>query len=160
MSDTRDLSFLFDETMLKIIYKEIMDSRKCVGDDKFTYDTIEKSNRSKTYTIESRHMPFDEVRRFSNSSCKECNGTGKKLMDVEKGNIPNTQDFIMLSSESYTNLTEEQKKIAIDREKTKKFWRIALPCRCTLKNMLKNGLLILSNSMGNIVIELTCTEKI
>jgi hypothetical protein len=54
------LETIFPITMVNAIYKEIQNSRKCVGDDKFTYDVIEKTHNDKTYVIESRHIPIQE----------------------------------------------------------------------------------------------------
>ena len=63
---------LFGHNMAKVIYKEIMDSRKCVSDDEFTYDTIEKSIGDKTYVIETRHVKIDESMSHAKSSCNKC----------------------------------------------------------------------------------------
>lgn len=154
------LDEVFDHALVKSIYKEIMDSRKCTGDDAFTYDTIEKTKDGKTYVIASRHVSVGECMRFSKSNCNKCYGTGRKMMEMDKKEIPNVQDFIMMASTPISGLSEEQKKIVIEREKAKKYWRILLPCPCTIKNMLKKNMQIVSNELNNIVIEITCTEKV
>lgn len=153
------LEELFDRTMVEALYKEIQASRKCIGDDVFTYTPIEKTKGDKTYVITPRHVPVRECMTFSNSSCKKCWGTGRVIKEVEKHTIPNVEDFIMLSSISFDGLSEEQKKIVLEKEKATKFWRLLLPCSCTIKRMLKKGKQIVSNDMRNIVIEITCTEK-
>lgn len=154
------LETIFPITMVNAIYKEIQNSRKCVGDDKFTYDVIEKSHNDKTYVIESRHIPVQECMGYGKSSCNKCYGTGKKIMSVEKSRIQHVEDFVMIASTSFNGLSEEQKKIVIEKEKAAKFWKVLLPCQCTIKNMLKKNMHIVSNDLNNIVIEITCTEKI
>ena len=145
--------------MVEAIYKEIQASRRCAGDDLFTYSPIEKSKGDKTYVITSRHVSVRECMTFSNSSCNKCWGTGRIIKEVEKHTIPNVEDFVMLSSISFAGLSEEQRKIVLEKEKSTKFWKLLLPCSCTIKRMLKKGKQIVSNDMRNIVIEITCTEK-
>ena len=157
---TYDVEDVFNPTLAKIIYKEIMNSRKFVSEEVFSYDTIEKSNGEKTFVIKPRHIPISEVLSFGKSSCNKCYGTGRTIRDVDKSEIPDVKDFTMLSSISFDGLSDEQKKIVLEREKAAKFWRLLLPCPCVLKNMRKKGMYILSNNMMNIIIELTCTEKI
>ena len=157
--ETYTVEDLFGSSLAKAIYKEILDSRKCVGDDAFSYTTIEKDHEGKTYVIIPRHVPVGESMSYGNSSCKHCYGSGKKIINMEKNKISNTDDFLMLSDIRIDGLTEEQKKIVIEKEKQKKFWRILLPCPCTIKKMLKKGKQIVSNDLNNIVIEITCTEK-
>lgn len=156
---TFQLENLFDRTMVEAIYKEIQASRRCAGDDVFTYAPIEKTKGDKTYVITSRHMSVRECMTFSNSSCNKCWGTGRIIKEVEKHTIPNVEDFVMLSSISFAGLSEEQRKIVLEKEKSTKFWKLLLPCSCTIKRMLKKGKQIVSNDMRNIVIEITCTEK-
>lgn len=150
---------VFNHSLSKAIYKEILSTRRCSGEDKFSYDTIEKSHENVTYLIMPRHIPLVESMSFGNSNCNSCYGSGKIIMNVGKDKIENTDDFMMLASIPLKGLTEEQKKIVIEKEKKAKFWRVVLPCRCTIKSMLKKGMQIISNDMNNIVIELTCTEK-
>lgn len=153
------LEELFDHTLIDAIYKEIMTSRTYAKDDIFTYAPIEKTKDDKTYVVTSRHVSVKECMTFANSSCNKCWGTGRKIMEIDKGNVPNVEDFIMLASVPLDGLSEEQKKIAIEKEKTFKFWRILLPCSCTLKKMIKSGKQIVNNDMHNIIVEITCTEK-
>jgi len=157
---TYDVEEAFNPTLAKVIYKEIMDSRKFVSEEVFSYDTIEKNNGEKTFIIKPRHIPIREVMSFGKSNCNKCYGTGRTIMDVDKNQISDVKDFTMLSSISFDGLSDEQKKIVLEREKASKFWRILIPCSCTIKNMRKKNMYVLTNNMMNIVIELTCTEKI
>jgi hypothetical protein len=150
---------LFSSALTRAIYKEIMNSRKCTGDDQFSYQPIEKDFEGKKYIIYARHIPVGEAMSYAKSSCNKCYGSGKKIMNIEKDRIPNTDDFMMLSSVSLKGLTEEQQKIVIEREKATKFWKILLPCPCTIKGLIKKGVQVLSNDLNNILIEITCTEK-
>lgn len=151
---------LFGSNLAKAIYKEILNSRKCNGDDDFSYSIIEKDHEGKTYVITPRHVPIGESMSYGNSSCNKCYGSGKMVINMEKSKISNTDDFIMLSDVRLDGLTEEQKKIVVEKEKQRKFWRVLLPCPCTIKKMLKKKKQIVSNDLNNIVIEITCTEKV
>jgi hypothetical protein len=151
---------IFPQTMVKLIYKEVMSSRKCAGDDQFTYSDIVKTHDSKTYIISARHIPLSESTQHGKSNCNQCYGTGRKIMKIEKHRISNTDDFVMIAPVSLKDLTEEQKQAVIETEKAAKFWTVVLPCHCVVKNMLKKGLYILSNDMSNILVEISCTEKI
>lgn len=150
---------LFPPVLTKVIYKEILDSRKCIGDDQFSYEDIEKSVDDKTYVISARHIQIGEAMSYAKSSCNKCYGSGKKIMNVEKNRISNIDDFLMLSSIPLKGLTEEQQKIVIEKEKAAKFWKILLPCPCTIKGMVKKGVQVLSNDLNNILLEITCIEK-
>jgi len=150
---------LFNPTVAKLIYKDLMDSRKYVNDDLFTYVPIERVVGEKIYVISARHIGIVEAMSYANQSCKNCYGTGKKVVCIDKKNISNTEDFIILASVSLKGLTEEQKMAVIEEEKKGKFWTVLFPCPCTIKNMLKKDKKILANDMQNIVVEVTCTEK-
>jgi hypothetical protein len=151
---------LFNSTVTKLIYKELMDSRKYVSDDLFTYTSIERVAGEKTYVISARHIGIVETMSCANQSCKNCYGTGKKIVYMDKKKISNTEDFIILASVPLKGLTEEQKMAVIEEEKKGKFWTVLFPCPCTIKSMLKKDKHILANDMQNIVVEMTCTEKI
>lgn len=151
---------IFNPTMVSTIYKEIMATRKCVGDDEFTYSPIEKATGGKTYIIVAKHLRIGEVMSQAKSSCNKCYGSGKKMMLMGKDQIPNPNDFLMLTDTSLKGFTEEQKRIVVEQEKQKKFWKVLLPCPCTIKSMVKKGRHIVSNELNNIVAEVTCTEKI
>lgn len=150
---------LFNSTVAKVIYKDLMDSRKFVGNDQFIYTPIERVVEEKTYVISTRHINISETMSYANQSCKQCYGTGKKVMCVDKKKISNTEDFIILASVPLKGLTEEQKMAIIEEEKKGKFWTVLFPCPCTIKNMLKKDKQILANDLHNIVVEVTCTEK-
>jgi hypothetical protein len=150
---------LFNSTITKLIYKDLMDSRKFVSDDLFEYNSIERVAGEKTYVISARHIGIVETMSYANQSCKYCYGTGKKVVCMDKKRISNTEDFIILASVSLKGLTEEQKLAVIEEEKKGKFWTVLFPCSCTIKNMLKNDKQVLANDMQNIVVEMTCTEK-
>lgn len=144
----------------KAIYKDIMDTRKCIGDDQFTYDPLERTHEDKTYVITARHIQIGETMSHAKSSCNQCYGSGKKIMNIEKNRIAKTDDFIMLASVSLKDLTEAQQQIVLEQEKKNKFWRVLLPCPCTIKSMVKKNIQVLSNDLNNIVVEITCTEKV
>jgi len=147
-------------SMSKMIYKEIMDTRKCEGDDQFSYQPIEKIRDDKVYVITARHVQIGETMSYAKSSCNQCYGSGKKIINIEKNKIGNTDDYMMLASVSLKGLTEEQQQIVLEREKKSKFWKVLLPCPCTIKSMVKKNMQVLSNGLNNIVVELTCTEKV
>ena len=151
---------LFNGVLVKEIYKEILDSRKCVGEDKFTYDTLEKTIGDKTYIITPRHVPIRETMSHGKSSCKDCYGTGKKIVYMDKSKVPNTDDFVILASESIKGKTEEQLKAIIENEKKSKHWQVLLPCSCAIKQMYKKGMRIVANDVTNVIVEVTCTEKV
>lgn len=151
---------VFQPNLAKIIYKEIMDSRKCVGDDQFEYAVLEKVSGDKTYIITARHVSLGEVVIYGKSNCNDCYGTGRKMMIIDKGQIKNPNDFMMLASTSLKGLTPEQQKIVIEKEKASKTWKVLLPCHCAIKNMIKKGRQILSNDLKNVVIEIACIEKV
>lgn len=150
------LEGIFSQMLVNAIYKDIMASRKCVGEDDFSYDVLERPFGEKTYIITTRHIPVSESMKYGNSSCNKCYGSGKKIINIEKSKIANTKDFVMLSSESTRGLSEEQ---IVEQEKKNKFWRVMLPCSCAIKRMLKKGMYIYANDMNNIVVEITCVEK-
>jgi hypothetical protein len=147
-------------SMSKVIYKEIMDTRKCIGDDLFTYDPLEREHDGKTYVIASRHIQIGETMSYAKSGCNQCYGSGKKIMNIEKNRISKTDDYLVLASVSLKGLTEEQTQAVLEIEKKNKFWRVLLPCPCTIKSMVKKGINVLSNDLNNIVVEITCTEKV
>jgi hypothetical protein len=151
---------IFNPSMVQAIYKELMATRKCVGDDQFTYDPIERTIGGKTYTIEATHLQIGEVMGYAKSNCNKCYGTGRTFRLMDKGEIKNPEDFLMIASTSLKDLTEEQKQVVIDREKQSKNWKVLLPCSCTIKGMNKKGRKIISNDMLNIIAEISCTEKI
>jgi hypothetical protein len=151
---------IFNSIMAKAIYKDIMDSRKYVGEDYFTYDTIERVSGEKTYVISARHIRISETMSYAKPSCNKCYGTGKKVMCIEKKNINNTEDYIILASVSLKGLTEEQKMAVIEEEKKGKFWTVLFPCPCTTKSMLKIYKNIVANELRNIVLEVICEEKV
>jgi DnaJ-class molecular chaperone len=147
-------------SLSKMIYKEIMDTRKCEGDDQFSYQPLERTHGGKTYVITARHIQIGETMSYAKSSCNHCYGSGKKIMNMGKSSISNTDDYMMLASVSLKGLTEEQQQIVLEREKKSKFWKVLLPCPCTIKSMVKKNMQVLSNGLNNIVVELTCTEKV
>jgi hypothetical protein len=151
---------LFNPTVANLIYKDLMDSRKFVSNDLFTYTPVERVVGDKTYVISARHIGIVEAMSYANQSCKNCYGSGKKIVCMDKKKISNTEDFIILASVPLKGLTEEQKMAIIEEEKKGKFWTVLFPCPCTIKNMLKKDKRILANDMKNIVVEMTCTKKI
>lgn len=150
---------IFDSISINAFSKEIMNSRRCIGDDDFSYDVLEKKKDNKTYFLIPKHISVKEVINLGNSKCKRCYGSGKKIINILKEKIPNTNDYLMLSRRSMANITEDQKKLLIEEEKQNKFWRILLPCECAMKNLIKKEDLILSNDMNNIIIKVICEEK-
>lgn len=159
-AETLIVEEVFNPSMVKAIYKELIDTRKCTGDDQFIYTPIERSKDGKTYTIEATHIPLGEVLTYAKSSCNKCYGSGKRIQIMGKDQIQNTDDFMLLSSTPIKGLTDEQRNIVIEKEKQSKTWRVFLPCPCTIKGMVKNGRHIVSNELNNIIAEITCTEKL
>lgn len=155
----QNIEQLFNKSFVQTIIKEIFDSRKCVGEDNFSYTEIEKVANDKTYIIKARHISLEEALKFHDPRCKQCYGTGRKVVNIEKSRIKHINEFIMIASMSTADLSEEQKRIFVEREKLNKFWKVLLPCNCTIKNMIKKDMYIISNDMHNIVAEITCFEK-
>jgi hypothetical protein len=151
---------IFHEVIVKEIYKEILDNRKCVKEDMFTYAPIERTAGGKTYTITARHIPMKEAMSFAKSSCRDCYGTGKRVLLLDKNKIKNPDEFVVLAPEPILGKTAEQLKTLVEGMKKTKYMKILLPCQCTIKQMHKKGLHVVSNDMTNIMVEVTCTEKI
>lgn len=149
----------FDPYVEQMIYNNLMNTRKCIGDDKFEYTTQEIIKDDIKYKITASHIPLDKIKLYSKSSCNICFGKGFRIIAIEKEKIPNVEDFMMVSSYDIRNASEEQKKIFIEKEKKNKNWRVALPCKCTIKNMKKKNLQVVCNNMGNIVFEVSCTKE-
>lgn len=150
---------IFDSISIKAFSNEIMNSRKCTGDDKFSYDVLEKKRDNKTYLLTPIHVSVRDVIDMGNSKCNKCYGTSKKIINILKEKIANPDDFLMLAKRSMEGLNEEQKKILIEEEKQNKFWKILLPCNCAMKKLIKKEDFILSNDMNNIIIKVICEEK-
>lgn len=159
MKNKIDIDKVFNSIETKILSTEIMNDRRCAGDDRFSYKIIERKKGNKTYILTPIHISVRDVIDMGNSRCKKCYGSGKKIISILKEKIKNPDDFLMLANRSMINLTEEQKKIIIEEEKKNKFWKILLPCDCAMKNLIKNGDFILSNNMNNIIIKVICEEK-
>ena len=103
---------LFNEIMIKNISKEIMKTRKCLGDDIFTYDNIEKEVEGKKYVLKSYHVSVIEAMKNAKSSCKNCYGTGRVILNLNKDTQYNIVDFVVLSDIPTKDMSQEDKEVS------------------------------------------------
>jgi hypothetical protein len=159
MCEKYNISDIFDPYITHVIYNDLIKTRKLIGEDKFEYTSQEYHKNGVIYIVSGRHISLEEAKKYNKGSCKVCFGKGYKIIRIQKEKIRNVEDYMMLFSYDIKNASEEQKKIIIEKEKLNKYWRVVLPCTCTIKNMEKRGLSIIGNKEGNILIETTCKIK-
>lgn len=157
--DSQPLDQLIGEEAMKVISRQLLSNRKVVGDDNAVYEDVEHVHDGVTYIIHGTHITFDEATRHAKSSCKKCNGMGRYILHIEKRRIQHPEDFIVLANRSLDGITEEQKSQIIEEEKKNPFWRVALPCKCTIKNLIKKHGIVLGNDLGNILLRVTYDIK-
>lgn len=150
---------MFSEAELKTILKKVMDTRKVYNDNTVTYSDVDWTKNEKNYIIIAEHISLEDLKKLAKSNCKMCNGKGYHIEHLDKAKIPNPEDYIILSSKPMDNLTEDQRKQLVEEEKQRKHWRVMLPCKCGIKELVKKENYIVSNALGNIVIKMTYKEK-
>jgi hypothetical protein len=160
MNNKNIIDKIFDPVIIKSLSKEIFATRRNVGDDDFIYDKLEKVINGKTYILTPVHLTMDKITDRAKNSCKDCNGTGRKVIRYLKEDISNPLDYVILSDVPTKGLSEEEIKEVVEREKKNKYWRVVIPCRCTIKSMIESGEFILSNREQNIIIRVDCIEKV
>jgi len=151
MSEEKKLSDVLDKAAFDILCKEIMKKRRVENDD-VIYELFDYKAKGATLEIKAEHVTIDEVFDYAKSSCKQCNGKGYYIINMEKRRIPNPEDYVVMAKEPINDMPEEMKKIWIEKEKKNKFWRVMLPCRCALKVAHAKDPDFLSNGEGNILV--------
>lgn len=150
---------LFDSYVVQMLYKDILRTRKCIGDDNFEYTPQVICKDEIKYLITATHIPLDTIKKYGKGNCSSCFGKGYTIANIAKNKIANVEDYMMISSYDIRNASEEQRKLFIEKEKQKNYWKIIFPCICAVKKMEKKGMQIVHNKMRNIIVELTCTKE-
>jgi hypothetical protein len=151
--EKRRIKDIFNTAEINSIVKRIYQTRKIDKDDKISYEGTETNKNGIKYKISAEHVPVERIMEYSKSGCRTCGGLGRKIVNILKSRIPDPENYVVLSNQPIGQMTEEQRKIWIEKEKKNPFWRILLPCRCALKNIEKTGD-IFSNPFGNITMRL------
>lgn len=123
------------------------------------FDPIEYTHNGVTYIIEGAWVPANDIMTHANSSCKKCNSKGYYVAEIMKHRLPNPQDYVVLSTEPLTIMSDEQKKLWVEKEKKKPTWRVMIPCPCAMKKLLKKDSSVLVVGDGNMMMRFTYKVK-
>lgn len=154
MGEKTPLSKILDRNNYRTLCEKVEKSRKVSDDGSMFFEDISYTYGGKSYRVLPIFMPVEDVKKYSKSSCNKCYGKGYAIHLKEKSKISNPQDYTLMATQPINNMTEEQKKIWIEKEKENKFWRVLLPCSCAVKNAAKKIPDFLFNNEGNILIRL------
>ena len=153
MGDKKLLTELLPSTTISILSKKVMKNREVIKDE-VVYKEFEWEEKGVTYRVIPRHVPIEDVFKWAANSCKNCSSKGYYVLQMDKGKIKNPEDFIIMSDQNLEDMSEEQKKIMIQEESRKSYWRVLLPCKCALKRMQRKMPDVLSTDLGNILVKL------
>jgi hypothetical protein len=151
--EKKPLITMMDKVNFDIAIKKVMKTRKVIDENTVTFETVEHTTGDKKYILKAVHVPIDHVFKYASSNCKMCTfGKGYYVMNVEKHKIPDPENYVMLSSMPVQDMSDEQQKILIEKEKQNKFWRIMYPCKCAVQRALEKEPDLLTNPLGNILL--------
>jgi hypothetical protein len=149
---------IMDRNNFHMLTERVQKSRKVDRNDNVTYENFNQVYKDVSYDIKPVHVPIDYIFKYGSNSCKQCSyGKGYYVVNILKNKIPNPADYIILSDQPIKDMTDEQKKIFIELEKKKPFWRVLLPCNCAMRKAQAKEPDLLMNPTGNIVLRLTYT---
>lgn len=166
MPDKKHIKDLINPAVLKELLKQIQDSRKVVENRKLTdidgveYGSVEHTDtdRHVKYIIRGVHVPMDEIFKYAQSNCKECNSKGYKICHIDKRHVRDPGDFVLVSTEPLDDLSKEEMKLWREKMAREKAWRAMLPCQCALKKALRKEPDLRASDLGNILVRIEYEE--
>ena len=132
-----------------------------ISDSQAIEESLEKEKDADgvEYLVKPEYVSGEEIYKHAKNSCNMCWGKGYKVLNLEKRKFPNPKDYILLAQQPLNDLTEEQKKILVEREKLSKMWRILLPCSCAIKSIIKKDKHLFVSVDGNICFRINYEVK-
>lgn len=131
------LDSLIDNTSQQVIFNQFIKNRKSDDKDQITYQDIPWKIGEKEYTIKAQPVTIEEIAKKAKSSCNSCNSKGYIIRIIEKSKTPDPENYIVLSDVPFRSLSEDEKKVWVEKQKQSKTWKIALPCICAMKRYIK-----------------------
>lgn len=155
----KPLSELVDRHSYGTLCNNVLKTRKVDGDGHATYDKLEHKHGDTVYMVEAIPVSIDEIKNYAKPNCNKCTEKGYYVMRVEKSKIKDPENYYMVASQPINAMSEEQRKIWIEKEKKNKYWRILYPCPCALKRAADKIDDFVHNPAGNITFRLEYQES-
>jgi len=143
----------------KFLCEKIIKEKVQRSDNSFEYKDFSQTMAGVEYLVKPEYVSGEEIYKHAKNSCNMCWGKGYKVLNLEKRKFPNPKDYILLAQQPLNDLTEEQKKILVEREKLSKMWRILLPCSCAIKGIIKKDKHLFVSVDGNICFRINYEVK-
>jgi len=158
-TEVTPLSDILDSIHMNNLYQRIIETRVIHKDDSITYGTVLYPFKDNEYEVTGEHVSVDYVFKFAKSSCNFCSSKGYGIHNIEKSKLSNPEDYTIVSKQPVNTMSEDQKKIWIEKEKRNPLWRVLLPCHCVLRKAAEKEPNLIFNNARNIIIRVTYRIK-
>lgn len=161
-STSKRLGDVFNSFEINQIFTEAV--KQMSGEAPFYIENFEYKSGDKTYLIKPERVDHDELIKKGRSSCRTCFGKGYFVSNLLRSKYPDPSSFLEIKPEHTMpeNLSEEQKKIWMEREKKQydecPTWRIMNICSCALKSFAKSNPNVMYNQAHTLFIDFDYEE--